>query len=127
MADLTTVDGYHMTFDPSAVIAAADHDAGTGAAVTCIYGLTAAQVHISETVAGFLARVGIAANFAQFTRPSGFPVWVNAKAASLVRAPLPGEYAAAVQAVVSVGSLAQGVEETVAAVTAALKAHGGNF
>jgi hypothetical protein len=127
MADLTTVDGFHMTFDPSAVIAVADHDANTGAAVTCVYGLTAGQVHIGEAPAAFLARIGVSANFAQLTRPSGFPVWINGKAASLIRAPLPGEYAAPVQAVIVVGSLSQGVEESVAAATAALKAHGGNF
>jgi len=127
MADLTTVDGYHMVFDPSNVLEVSDHDPVSGEAVTCVYGVTASYVRIAESVAAFLARIGVAAGFAKPTRPSGFPVWLNAKAVGLIRAPAPGEYVGGVQAVIGVGGLTLGVRETVAAATAAINACGGKL
>ena len=40
MATLTTVDGIQITFVAKTVSAMADHDANTGFAVTCVYGVT---------------------------------------------------------------------------------------
>lgn len=64
MANLTTTDGFKTYFDAGAVAAVADHDINTGDAVTTVYGLGPGQYRIGETVAAFLARVGVAANFA---------------------------------------------------------------
>ncbi len=66
-------------------------------------------------------------NMTRLTRPDGVPVLVDAVAASSVRAPLPGEYAPSVRAVVTAGRVTQGVRESVASAKAALRAHGGGF
>jgi hypothetical protein len=127
MATLTTLDGNQITFSPGNVTVVADHDASTGAAVTCIYGVTKEMLRINEAVPAFMARVKITAKFAQLTRPNGSPVWINGSAVSSLRAPLPGEYVAGVNAVVFTDALVQGVKESVEATTAALNAHGGDF
>jgi len=44
MATLTTTDGRQITFATNSVEAIADHDAMTGAAVTCIYGATMSAI-----------------------------------------------------------------------------------
>jgi hypothetical protein len=126
MAELTTVDGVFMSFTPGAVAAVTDQDAH-GRAVTCVYGVAPAPLEIGETVDAFLARIGVAKGFVKLTRPNGSPIWACAAAVSTLRAPLPGEYAEAVRAVISVGGLMQGVEETPAAVKAAVDAHGGKL
>ena len=64
-------------------------------------------------------------NQAKFTRPNGEPVVIDIAAVASVRAAFPGEYAPGVQSVISVGTLRQGVRESVATVTAAIRAHGG--
>jgi hypothetical protein len=127
MAVLTTVGGMQLSFDPGALTAVADHDASTGAAVTCIYGIAKGPVDIDEPVDAFLARLGVTQKFAKLTRANGAPIWINGSAASLVRAPLPGEYIAGVNAVIFTGALTQGVTETPAAAIAALDAHGGKL
>ena len=126
MASLTTTDGLQISFDPSGVTAVADHD-DAGDAVTTVYGITGGTLRIAETVDGFLKRIGVDANFGKLTRPNGTFVWINCKAVSTVRPPLQGEYGASVQAVVSVGSLTQAVQEMPAAVTQIVKAHNGNL
>jgi len=55
-----------------------------------------------------------AAGFAELTRPDGSPVRIDKALVRTVRKPLPNEYAANVQAVVSVGGTQYGVLETVA-------------
>lgn len=60
-----------------------------------------------------------------FTRPDGGTVKVDADRVTAVRAPLPGEYAPAVKAVISMGNTHQAVRESVALATAALRATGG--
>ena len=45
--------------------------------------------------------------------------------APVVRAAFPGEYTPGVQSVITAGKLRQGVRESVAAVTAAIRVHGG--
>src|SRR5882724_1944041 len=103
MADLTTTDGFQYIFNPDSVVAVADHDAATGQAVTCVYGVTSGTLKIGEPVAAFLGRIGVAANFAELTQANGSPIWISAPAVGFITAPLPGEYAAAVKAVISAG------------------------
>ena len=50
MATLTTTDGIQITFVAKAVSALADHDASTGEAVTCVYGIIEDVLRISEFV-----------------------------------------------------------------------------
>jgi hypothetical protein len=92
MAILTTVDGIQITFAARAVSMLADHDANTGLAVTCVYGVTKEALQIEESVQEFMTRLRITKNFAQLTRPNGFPVWINGSAVDSIRAPLPNEY-----------------------------------
>jgi len=68
MATLTTVAGIQITFAPKTVSAMADHDANTGFAVTCVYGVTKEVLQIRESVQEFLKRVRITKDFAQLTR-----------------------------------------------------------
>ncbi len=127
MAILTTVDGIQITFESKVVSALADHDANTGAAVTCVYGINEGVLHISESVQAFMTRVGITKAFAQLTRPNGSPVWINGSAVSSICAPLPNEYVPAVKTLVFAGSLTQGVKEPPADVTKAINNHGGDL
>ena len=84
MATLTTVDGLQITFAPKKVSGIADHDANTGLAITCVYGVTKEALQISEPVQDFMKRVRIAEeDFAQFIRPNGFPIWINGSAVFL--------------------------------------------
>jgi hypothetical protein len=127
VADLTTTNGQQISFDPSAVAAVADRDVDTGAAVTCVYGLSPGIVKVSETVDGFLGRLGIAGKFVKLTRPNGSPVWINASAVSLLRAPLPGEYPPNAKSVIKVESFTQAVTQDPAIVKAAIEASGGHI
>jgi hypothetical protein len=127
MADLTTVDGFRYSFMPGAVVAVTDREVGTGAAVTCVYGITPTPLRIAETVDGFLARIGVSAGFVRLTRADGSPIWVCAAAVSSLRGSLPDEYADSVRAVITAGGLTQGVEEDPDAVKAAIDARGGKL
>jgi hypothetical protein len=127
MAVLTTTDGHQITFRATSVEAIADHDASTGEAVTCIYGVTDAVLHTNESVQAFINRVKLAAKLAQLTRPNGSPVWISGASVSSLRAPYPGEYVSGVNTVVFMDAIVQGVKESVQATTAALNAHGGDF
>lgn len=124
MADLTTTDGETISFDPAAIVAVADRDVNTGVAVTCLYGLSPGIVKIAKPVAGFL---GIAGKFVKLTRPDRSPVWINAGAVSLLRAPQPGEYPPDARSVVRAGSLTQAVTQDPAIVKAAIEASGGHI
>ena len=53
MASVTTVDGIQVTFAPKGVLAPADHDANTGMAITCVYGVTKEALRISESATAF--------------------------------------------------------------------------
>jgi hypothetical protein len=127
MAILSTIDGHQITFDPEYVSMLTDHDAGTGAAVTTVYGITTAPVHISEQVGAFLGRLGLADALALLTRPNNSPVWIKGAAVSSRRAPLPDEYVRGVSTVLSVGTMIQGVVGSPASATAALNACGGHL
>ena len=61
----------------------------------------------------------------KFTRPNGQPVMIDIAAVSAVRAAFPGEYAACVQSVITVGHIQQGVCETLAKARALIRARGG--
>jgi soluble lytic murein transglycosylase-like protein len=60
----------------------------------------------------------------RFTRPDGTPMEIDARNVTAVRAAFSGEYVPGVQSVLSMGKVRQGVQENVAAATAALRAHG---
>jgi hypothetical protein len=127
---LITTDGQRMGFDPAAIIAIANRDPYTGAAVTCIYGLSPppwAFIKVTEPVSTFLARLGIASWFVKLTRPDRSPVWINAAAVFLLRKPLPGEYPADAKSVVFASGLIQAVTQDPAIVKAAVEAAGGRF
>lgn len=127
MADLSTVDGYQITFNPSAVIAIADHDLLTDAPLTCIYGITRGVLRTQEPVSSFLTRLNLTAEFSQLTRPTGAAVWIRGSAVVCVRVPLPNEYGAGVNSVVTAGAVEQGVQEIPQDVILAVNASGGNL
>ena len=124
MPSLTTVDGLKFTFSSKTVIVIADHDASTNEAVTCVYGIDDGVLKISESVLGFLHRLGIVGNFAMLTRPNGTAVWINRSCVSAVRAPLPDDVIAdnpfKPNALVYTSALIQRVKETVDQASAAL-------
>jgi hypothetical protein len=64
---------------------------------------------------------------AEFIRPDGTPIEIDARSVTAVRAAFPGEYAPGVLSVLSMGKKRQGVQEDVAAVTATLRARGANI
>ncbi|MBL6852119.1 MAG: lytic transglycosylase domain-containing protein [Alphaproteobacteria bacterium] len=74
---------------------------------------------------GVLPRGGRGHGLARLTRPDGSSVMIDAGAVVSIREALPGEYAPSVQSVIAVGRLRQGVRESRAAATAAIRAHGG--
>jgi len=125
LATVTTTDGDELTFAVARVCALTDHDVATGAAVTCIFGISAGAVRTAEEPMDFLNRLLILPHFAKLTKPNNYPVWISAEAVVLVRPPEPGEYDAAVRTVVVAGSVCQGVVEDNVAVTAAIKGCGG--
>jgi len=116
-----------IAFDQSDVFAVTDHDAITGDAVTCVYGVSAAPVNINETVSGFLERLDITAKFAKLTRPNSSSIWICGSAVTSIRATLPGEYDPRAKSVVNVGSLTQAVCQDTDTAIAAVNAHGGKL
>jgi membrane-bound lytic murein transglycosylase B len=64
-------------------------------------------------------------NAAKLTRPDGSPVLIDPLAVSSIRGVVPGEYPDGVQTVLTMGRLTQGVRETAAAATAAIRIRGG--
>jgi hypothetical protein len=127
MAILTTVDGIQITFAAKTVSMLADHDANTGLAVTCVYGVTKEALQIRESVQEFLTRLRITNNFAQLTRPNGFPIWINGSEVSSIRAPLSNEFVKGVNTVVFTDDFMQGVKELPDDVVAAINEHGGDL
>jgi hypothetical protein len=81
--------------------------------------------YIGNIAAALKTGGGLRRNLAKFTRPNGAPVLIDSAAVISVRAALPGEYGPGVRAVIAVGRVRQGVCESVAAVKAAIRAHGG--
>jgi soluble lytic murein transglycosylase-like protein len=68
---------------------------------------------------------GSAIDAVKLTRPDGSDVLIDPLAVSAVRDVLPGEYPDGVQTVLTMGRLTQGVRETAAAATAAIRIRGG--
>jgi|SRR6185437_4631141 len=122
MADITTVEGLRVLFDPAAISAFA---ASGGGAV--IYGLAPEALTVGESTDALLRRLSLAASFAKLTRPDGTPILINGKAVSVVREPSPLEYAAAVHSVMFDGALKQAVRETLDEVKAAINRAGGSL
>ena len=58
------------------------------------------------------------------TRPDGVQVEIDAATVTSIRVPIPDEYAAGVQTVLSMGLHRQGVEEAPDKVMAVLRSHG---
>lgn len=79
-------------------------------------------VNVTGSVEGLK---GAARGTAQFTRPNGSPILIDASQVTKVRAPLPDEYAPSVQSVITVGKVRQGVREDLAKVVATIRARGG--
>ena len=79
-------------------------------------------VNVTGSVEGLK---GAARATAQFTRPNGSPILIDAAQVTKVRAPLPDEYAPSVQSVITIGRVRQGVREDLAKVTATIRARGG--
>jgi len=127
MATITTVDGIQITFSPKTISVITDHDAVTGEAVTCVYGITVAALRTKEPAPTLMKRLRIAANFAQLTRPNGSPVWIDGASVSSLRAPLPDEFVDGVNTVVFASALTQGVKESPSVATAALNAQGADL
>ena len=82
------------------------------------------QLYVARITGVVPMHIG-ARSFARLTRPNGDAVMINGFAVTQVRAPIPGEYASGVHAVVAMGRLSQGVRESVAQATRLLRAHGG--
>lgn len=82
------------------------------------------QLYVAKITGVVPMRVG-ARSFARLTRPNGGTVMINGFAVTAVRAPIPGEYASGVHAVIAMGRMSQGVRESVAQATRLLRAHGG--
>ena len=74
-----------------------------------------------------MARLRIAKNFAQLTRPNGFPIWISGSAVSSIREPMPNEYVTGVKTVVFTDDFTQGVKELPADATVAINEHGGDL
>lgn len=127
MADITTVDGIRFVFDPGAICAIAERDAGATAPGTVIYGLAPAALRVAESVDALLLRLGAAASFARLTRADGSPVLINGKSVAVARQPLAGEYTTGVSSVVFAGSFTAGVRESLDEVRQAIKRAGGNL
>ncbi|MDB5734713.1 MAG: lytic transglycosylase protein [Alphaproteobacteria bacterium] len=70
---------------------------------------------------------GSAIDAVKLTRPDGSDVLIDPLAVSAIRAVLPGEYPEGIQTVLTMGRLTQGVRETAAAATAAIRIRGGKI
>jgi soluble lytic murein transglycosylase-like protein len=78
----------------------------------------------------YLVRVANAVNGGhgtqvKFTKPNGQPVTIDIAAVTSIRAAFPGEYAACVQTVITIGTLHQGVCESFAKARSLIRARGG--
>ena len=127
MADITTLDGVRFLFDPGAIAAVADRDAGATQPGTVIYGLAPAALRVSGSVDALLQRLGLASSFVKLTRADGSPILINGKSVGVARQPLSGEYASGVSSVVFAGSFTTGVRESLDEVRQAINRVGGHL
>lgn len=120
MASLTTVDKVQYYFDPSNIAAISNHDPSSGAAMTCVYGISAGYLKIEETAQAFMTRLNIGPKFAVLTRTDGAAIWVNRSSVTSIRTRVATDGAGA-NALLLLSSLPlQSVKETAAAAAAAL-------
>ena len=120
MPTLTNSMGLDFVFRADAVVAVADRDAETSTDITCVYGLGPSFQRTSETVDGFLTRIGRADRFAKFTRPNGTPIWLNVDDVTVFTVAQQGLYSADTKTVIIAGAFTQAVKESMDAVKAAL-------
>ncbi len=121
MAMVTTINNEEYYFDPTNVAAISDHDPSSGAAVTCICGISTAYLPITEAPQAFMARVGIAAKLFQLTTPNGPAIWVNGSSVVSIRSRIASD-GPTVNALLSFSSMPiQAVRENANVVAAALK------
>jgi hypothetical protein len=83
------------------------------------------QLYLVSVTGGVEGLKGSARGTAQFTRPNGQPILIDATQVTKVRVPLPDEYAPGVLSVITVGKVRQGVREDPAKVVATIRARGG--
>jgi soluble lytic murein transglycosylase-like protein len=83
------------------------------------------QAYVAKVTGMAIAGGVFARGKLKFTRPNGIPVTIEGASVRGIRAPFPGEYADGVQTVITAGRLTQGVRESLAAVKATIRAHGG--
>jgi hypothetical protein len=122
MADITTVEGLRVLFDPAAICAIADSG---GQAV--IYGLAPDGLTVGESTDGLVRRLNLASSLAKLSRPDGSPILVNGRSVSVARQPAPEEYGAEVHSVIFPGALEQAVRETLDVARQAINRAGGNL
>lgn len=127
MADLTTVEGLRVLFDPAAIAAIAGADLQTGMAAAVIYGLAPEGLTVAESTDALAQRLNLAASLAKLTRPDGSPIWITGKSVSVARQPSSMEYGAAVRSVIFAGALKQAVRETLDDVKQTINRVGGNL
>jgi hypothetical protein len=121
---LTNTMGLDFVFRADAVVAVADRDTETSTDVTCVFGLGPTFQKTSETVEGFLTRIGLRDRFTKFTRPNGSPIWINSHDVEVVMVAQQGLYSADTKCVILAGGFSQAVKETMDVVKAALAACG---
>jgi hypothetical protein len=127
VAEITTVEGLRVLFDPAAVAAIAADDQQTGLARAVIYGLAPEGLTVGESTDALIRRLNLAASLASLTRPDGSPVWINGKSVSVARQPAPMEYGAEVRSVAFAGALKQAVREALDDLRPAINRAGGNL
>lgn len=127
MADITTVEGLRVLFDPAAVSAITNSD-DAGAAGAVIYGLGPEGLEVAQSVAVLLQALQVPiTSFAKLTRLDGSPVWVNGKSVGVARLPAPEEYPAAIHAVIFAGGFKQPVVESLDEARPAINNAGGKL
>jgi hypothetical protein len=127
MADITTVEGLRVLFDPAGITAVASSDEQTGPPGAVIFGIGPAALTVSQSVNVLLQGLKLTPSFARLTRPDGSPVWVNCKSISMARPPTPGEYPAEIRSVIFAGALKQAVRESLDDARQAINHAGGNL
>jgi len=110
----------------------AAYNAGPGTLEAQLAGVRRLPDETHAYVSAIEAVLGTKSNPSQFvnplvtlTRPDGSLISIDAAVVDSIREPLPDEYAASVQTVVTLGNRQQGVREDVATVVSVIRSHGG--
>ena len=126
MADITTVKGLRVLFDPAGITALANSDE-TAQPGAVIFGIGPEPLTVSQSVNALLQGLKLSSSFARLTRLDGSPVWVNCKSISMARLPASGEYPAEVRSVIFAGALTQAVRESLDDARQLINLAGGNL